>query len=202
MKIVLASLAALVAVIVIVLVISSQKKSTIETVTTTPNTPLVSSTTSESGYHFVSVAEGFEMDFPNQPERDESEQKLDEEGVTIKTVNYRSVLDNNSYFVSFFQFTDPDVNERDPDYDVKAALDGGIHGMLNRLQGATLTSSTFTDFQGHQAMRYNVSLEDELIEGIMFMNGRYLYNVVIDYDPQSDPMPSLDKFLSGFAFVP
>ncbi len=154
-----------------------------------------------SGYHYVSSDAGFEINFPTKPTREEDVQNTGDDRGEATVITYQSVKDNNSYFVFFYQFTNPAVDENSSDYNVKSGLEGSINSMLNSIKDASLTNSSFTSFQDHQALSYTLSFENESIEGLMFMNGKYIYNIAIDYDVNNvTPEPSLQKFLSSFKF--
>lgn len=195
-KIVIGFCAALLVLGVIWAVIDSQDKSTLNQANSTENIQ----TQEEVAYHYVSSDAGFEIDFPTQPKREEVTEELGDELGSVTMLTYQSVKENNSYFVFFYKYSNPAVGENSPDYDIRAGLEGVMNGMVNGIEGATLTDSNFTNFQGHQAIDYKISAEGEDIEGIIFMNGKHLYNVAVDYVSTELPKPSFLEFLRSFKF--
>ncbi len=193
-KIGVAVFAVLFGIAMIAMVNSQNNNSPSASNTNSAAAPTIAPTQKELGYHYVSTDSGFEADFPVAPTREEGKDSNDDGTY----VTYEANKNDSLYYVFYYSFVSPAVDENNQEYNVKSGLEGSLNGMANGIDGAKITSSNFTTFLGHQALNFTIDANPKTIEGVLFFNGVHLYMVVVEYPTASTQKPNLDAFKDSF----
>lgn len=97
---------------------------------------------------FTSVEQGFTASYPTSPSAERiPEEKIN--GITYSAIQYVSSIDENTTYL--IQVADYDIPPSQ--YDNKIGLEGMVNAMANE-DGGTLTSSSFREFLGYDAVDF------------------------------------------------
>ncbi len=191
--------AGIVAAIGVVLLIAWQIiKSPIESSSSVSQT---TNAVSGTPFHFTSVEDGFEIDFPAQPARSEENQLINAKVGSVTSTNYSVSNDSDNYYVYVYKYSNPAVDESRKGFNVKGGLEGLLNAMLNVKElNLKLISSQFITFNGKQALQYEIENQNSRIDGIATMNGKLAFNIMLEQPISGYKQTDTDKFISSFKF--
>lgn len=150
-------------------------------------------------YSFSSSDYNFRVIFPKQPVRSEENENDNELG-NIKTITYESRLADSVYYIYIFEYANPNIDENSPNFNVDAALEGALNGMVNTDSSGYILSQNKTVIGYNKGLRYKVKISDEILDGILVYKGKRLYNIVVDYRPDKPPT-NIQNYLGSFTFI-
>ena len=143
---------------------------------------------------FNSVEHGFRVDFPGFPTVEDK--NLEINGTSIPYTMYFKSSPNESgeYLAAVEDFTGMTI-------DVKRALEGGVNGMVQNIEGAELVSSGYSTFLGHESIdaHYTAPLNGLSLDGYttLFMKEQNLYILGTIGVTKAE----FDEFVGTFQFV-
>lgn len=150
---------------------------------------------------YTSIAASFKTSFPATIPKRESESGTDESGYKYTTYTYSSEANGTTYYVFVNDFSNPQINENGPDFDVSAALEAKLNAMSSSSANAKLIDLQKISFLGKTAVRYQIGIGEERFDGVIFIQENRLYNIAIDYFASAIPSPSLEEFANHFEFL-
>jgi hypothetical protein len=157
-----------------------------------------------SNYVFISGNQKFSINFPSEPQQEETAE-VDKDFGQIKTITYSSSKDRTTYYVFVYEYSDPRMDDASEDFNVHNSLEGALNGMLNNTEDTNLISSKFTQLLNREALQYKIQVDNEVLAGILVFNGNRMYNITLDYFTDDNDLINamdLSDFINSFRLNP
>lgn len=130
----------------------------------------------------VDMAEdGFLANFPITPDVTRDSFYADNLGSSVETVTYEAITTDKLYYVLVFNYAVESMSEDNPDFNVPNALRGGLDGLVQDWQDAVITSEEDIEISGKQAIRFTITINNEIFSGIAMYSNQSMYLVAVDY---------------------
>ncbi len=125
---------------------------------------------------FNSVEGDFKIDFPNHPKKEEYSNIVD--GVKVDNTTYVSNDSDNGLYAVYVSLYDISPSN----YDIKKLLEAMVNGVVQGVENANVTSSSFTTYERYQALEFTMKAPDR--------NMSYRGKVII-----RDDLPTLKAYV-------
>lgn len=153
-----------------------------------PEAPSYQSFTSDEGK--------FKADFPGEPKREARTENAGD--IRLNLVHFSVDNGNEAVSVSFIDYP-PAVAQQDPQALLNGIADGAANAADGNIEGASseLTSKEPTTFEGHQAIDFEVDIDDRKLSARAILVGTRMYLMQVVREPDVEET-SYERLVESF----